>query len=227
MAISFWKKLPFSLGFRSASIWDNSYWFWGTSLSYFLYNKIEFIWHIIETISYQQTKLWKFDVSKMTSIIRLRPLSGGAHSETPHCHLLEVDQFTFLLDVGWDSKFSPEIIEELRKVTNRIDAVLITYPDQLHIGALPYLVGKLGLSCPIYATVPVHKMGQMFLYDIYQARCVVTFSCNSIISICFRKLLCFSFLSRHCMEEFDLFTLDDIDKAFDIIIQVKYNQVYL
>ena len=25
-----------------------------------------------------------------------------------------------------------------------------------------------GLSCPIYATVPVYKMGQMFLYDVYQ-----------------------------------------------------------
>jgi len=36
------------------------------------------------------------------------------------------------------------------------------------LGALPYLVGKMGLSCPIYATVPVYKMGQMFLYDTYQ-----------------------------------------------------------
>ena len=36
------------------------------------------------------------------------------------------------------------------------------------VGALPVAVGKLGLSCPIYATVPVYKMGQMFLYDLYQ-----------------------------------------------------------
>ena len=36
------------------------------------------------------------------------------------------------------------------------------------LGALPVAVGKLGLSCPIYATVPVYKMGQMFLYDLYQ-----------------------------------------------------------
>ena len=35
-------------------------------------------------------------------------------------------------------------------------------------GALPVAVGRLGLSCPIYATVPVYKMGQMFLYDLYQ-----------------------------------------------------------
>ena len=68
----------------------------------------------------------------------------------------------------------------------------------VHLGALPYLVGKLGLKCPIYATIPVYKMGQMFMYDLYQ--------------------------SRHNCEEFDLFTLDDVDAAFDLIIQVKYSQ---
>ncbi len=50
----------------------------------------------------------------------------------------------------------------------QIDAVLLTYPDPLHLGALPYLVGHCGLSCPIYATIPVYKMGQMFMYDLYQ-----------------------------------------------------------
>lgn len=38
----------------------------------------------------------------------------------------------------------------------------------MHLGALPYLVGKCGLNCPIYATIPVYKMGQMFMYDMYQ-----------------------------------------------------------
>jgi hypothetical protein len=79
-----------------------------------------------------------------------------------------------------------------------IDAVLLSYPDPLHLGALPYAVGKLGLSCPIYATLPVYKMGQMFMYDLYQ--------------------------SHHNMENFELFSLDDVDAAFDKIIQLKYNQ---
>jgi len=34
----------------------------------------------------------------------------------------------------------------------------------------------------------------------------------------------FLFQSRHNMEEFELFTLDDVDAAFDKIIQLKYNQ---
>ena len=59
-------------------------------------------------------------------------------------------------------------------------------------------MGKLDLKCPVYATSPVYKMGQMFMYDLYQ--------------------------SRHNGEEFSLFTLDDVDAAFDLIIQVKYSQ---
>merc|ERR1712127_228958 len=88
-----------------------------------------------------------------------------------------------------------EFINNLKKVVPKIDAVLLSYPDCPHLGALPYAVGKLGLSCPIFATVPVYKMGQMFLYDLYQ--------------------------SRHNMEDFDLFTLDEVDRAFDMITQAS------
>jgi len=135
----------------------------------------------------------------MTSIIKLLPLSGGG-DESPHCYLLEVDGFNFLLDCGWDEKFSMEYIKELKKHVSKIDAVLLSYPDCMHLGALPYLVGKLGLTCPIYATVPVYKMGQMFLYDIHQA--------------------------RHKIEEFDLFTLDEVDQSFEQITQLKHNQPF-
>lgn len=51
---------------------------------------------------------------------------------------------------------------------HQVDAILLTYPDHIHLGALPYLVGKGILNCPIYATIPVYKMGQMFMYDLYQ-----------------------------------------------------------
>jgi len=133
----------------------------------------------------------------MTSIIRMTPLSGGG-DESPHCHLLEVDGFNFLLDLGWSESFDMEFINNLKKVVPKIDAVLLSYPDCPHLGALPYAVGKLGLSCPIYATVPVYKMGQMFLYDVYQA--------------------------RHNIEDFSLFTLDEVDASFEKITQLKYNQ---
>lgn len=133
----------------------------------------------------------------MTSIIKLQPFSG-VYGEGPHCYLLIVDEFRFLLDCGWDEHFSMAFIKELKKVLPQIDAVLLSYPDHMHLGALPFVVGKCGLNCPIYATIPVYKMGQMFMYDLFQ--------------------------SRHNTEEFDLFTLDDVDAAFDKIIQLKYNQ---
>ncbi|XP_053394070.1 cleavage and polyadenylation specificity factor subunit 2-like [Mercenaria mercenaria] len=133
----------------------------------------------------------------MTSIIKLQPLSG-AQDEGPPCYLLQVDEFRFLLDCGWDEDFSLPVIKEIKRNLHKVDAVLLTYPDQLHLGALPYLVGKCGLSCPVYATVPVYKMGQMFMYDLYQ--------------------------SRNNSEDFELFTLDDVDVAFDKIIQLKYSQ---
>ena len=52
-------------------------------------------------------------------------------------------------------------------ICSKLDAVVLTYPDLYHLGAIPYLVGKGHLTCPIYATMPVHKMGQMFMYDVF------------------------------------------------------------
>ncbi|XP_067012309.1 probable cleavage and polyadenylation specificity factor subunit 2 [Anabrus simplex] len=133
----------------------------------------------------------------MTSIIKVHVISG-AMDESPPCYMLQVDDFRILLDCGWDENFDQEFMRELKRHVHQIDAVLLSYPDPLHLGALPYLVGKCGLNCPIYATIPVYKMGQMFMYDLFQ--------------------------SRHNMEDFELFTLDDVDAAFDKIVQLKYNQ---
>ncbi|XP_064621428.1 cleavage and polyadenylation specificity factor subunit 2-like [Lineus longissimus] len=133
----------------------------------------------------------------MTSIIKLHCFSG-VQGESAPCYMLQVDEFRFLLDCGWDEDCNPETLKEVKKHLHQIDAVLLSYPDALHLGALPHLVGRCGLSCPVYATIPVYKMGQMFMYDYYQ--------------------------SRHNTEEFDLFTLDDVDAAFDKIIQLKYSQ---
>lgn len=133
----------------------------------------------------------------MTSIIKFTALSG-AKTESPPCYLLQVDDFCFLLDCGWDERFNTTVIENIKRHIHQIDAILLSHPDVVHLGALPYIVGKLGLKCPAYATVPVYKMGQMFMYDLYQ--------------------------SHHNSEEFDLFSLDDVDTAFDQVVQVKYSQ---
>jgi len=113
------------------------------------------------------------------------------------CYLLQIDDFNILLDCGWDERYDENMLAPLKNVVADIDAVLLSHPDLAHLGALPYAVGKLGLNCPVYCTLPVWKMGQMFLYDAYQT------------------------MSAY---DFNGFTLDDVDAAFDKCKQLKYSQ---
>lgn len=50
----------------------------------------------------------------MTSIIKLSVMSG-AHDESPPCYLLQVDDFTFLLDCGWDGHTTEDLLQPLKK----------------------------------------------------------------------------------------------------------------
>lgn len=51
---------------------------------------------------------------KMTSIIKLQALSG-AMDESPPCYLLQIDEVKILLDCGWDEKFDPNFIKEVKR----------------------------------------------------------------------------------------------------------------
>lgn len=84
------------------------------------------------------------------------------------------------------------------QIIDKVDAVLISHADPAHLGALPYLAGSLKMQAPVYVTVPVHKMGQMFMYD--------------------------QFLSRQQSSNFEAFSLDDVDSAFQRMRQLKYQQ---
>jgi cleavage and polyadenylation specificity factor subunit 2 len=129
--------------------------------------------------------------------IAVTPLYG-VHGEQALCYLLEMDGCRILLDCGWDDAMSPETLAPLAAIAPTVNAVLISHPDTAHLGALPYAFGKLGLDCRVYATLPVHKMGMMFMYDHY--------------------------LARAADADFDLFTLDDVDTAFGAFVPVRYVQ---
>lgn len=137
----------------------------------------------------------------MTSIIKLTCLSGGQDC-SPSCYLLQIDQFKCLLDCGWDEKFTLSIVDEIGKHFRTLDAILLNYPEPRHVGALPYLVKKYGVPCPIYATRPVTLMGQMFMTDLL--------------------------LSKLNNQEFDLYSLEDIKKAFENekIVHLNFNQTF-
>ncbi|KAA3681272.1 cleavage and polyadenylation specificity factor subunit 2 [Paragonimus westermani] len=132
-----------------------------------------------------------------TSIIKLHTLSGVGEGGPP-CYLLQVDEFHCLLDCGWCPVANPDYVKKLSQWARHIDAVLLSHQGLRHLGLLPYLVGSCGLKCPVYATTPVYKMGQLTLYDFYQ--------------------------SMWASEDFSAFTLDDVDAAFDLVTQVKYHQ---
>ncbi len=68
----------------------------------------------------------------MSAILKYTPLYG-TKNEGAVCSILEVDDFCILLDCGWDDKFNVETLEPLKPWLSRIDAVLISHPDILHL----------------------------------------------------------------------------------------------
>ena len=98
--------------------------------------------------------------------ISFRPLCGVKDAE-PLCSILKIEGRTILLDCGWTDDFDVSLIEPLRDVARDVDAVLVSFADFDHIGALPYAVAHFGLDAPIYATIPTYQMGGILLRDAY------------------------------------------------------------
>lgn len=48
----------------------------------------------------------------MTSIVKFTPVSG-VKDEAPLCYMLDIDNFRFMLDCGWDEDCSMDFIERL------------------------------------------------------------------------------------------------------------------
>lgn len=97
------------------------------------------------------------------------PFLGGKSDEGV-CSLLEVNGFNILLDCGVGSRSSMELLSSLQSHLSAreatLDAILITHADMQHMGSLPVVLGKQGFSgCRVFCTLPVHKFGQMLLYD--------------------------------------------------------------
>ncbi|KAJ7969356.1 Cleavage and polyadenylation specificity factor subunit 2 [Quillaja saponaria] len=133
----------------------------------------------------------------MGTSVQVTPLCG-VYNENPLSYLVSIDGFNFLIDCGWNDHFDPSLLQPLSRVASTVDAVLLSHSDTLHLGALPYAMKQFGLSAPVYSTEPVYRLGLLTMYDQY--------------------------LSRKQVSEFDLFTLDDIDSAFQSITRLTYSQ---
>ncbi|KAA8533716.1 hypothetical protein F0562_031233 [Nyssa sinensis] len=135
----------------------------------------------------------------MGTSVQVKPLCG-VYNENPLSYLVSIDGFNFLVDCGWNDHFDPSLLRPLARVASSIDAVLLSHSDTLHLGALPYAMKQLGLSAPVYSTEPVYRLGLLTMYDHY--------------------------LSRKQVSDFELFTLDDIDSAFQNVTRLTYSQNY-
>jgi cleavage and polyadenylation specificity factor subunit 2 len=142
----------------------------------------------------------------MSNSIQFTPLSGS-QDEGPLCYLLEIDDIRILLDCGWDVEFNPDRLHNLKRyqiesnvrIARDIDVVLLSHADLAHIGAYPYASAKLGLSAPVYCTLPVQNMGRVCLLDSLASKC------NE--------------------EKFDLFSYTDVNGAFDRINSLRFSQI--
>ncbi|OZJ06761.1 hypothetical protein BZG36_00414 [Bifiguratus adelaidae] len=133
----------------------------------------------------------------MTSYIKFTALTG-TKTEAPLCYLLEIDEAKILLDCGWTDSFNVEDLKALRRIAKQVDALLISHADVAHLGAYPYARSHLGLTCPVYGTLPVASMGKLCMYDLYQSK-------------------------RNEMN-FDVFSLEDVENAFDRMVSLRYSQ---
>lgn len=75
---------------------------------------------------------------------------------------------------------------------------MLSHSDLPHLGAYPYARSHLGMTCPVYSTIPIVNMGRICLYDLYQAKTDEL--------------------------DFKTFSLEDVDNAFDKITSLRYSQ---
>lgn len=55
----------------------------------------------------------------MPSIIKFQTISG-AFNDDPLCYILQLDEYKFLLDCGWNESFSKNIADEYKKYIKMI-----------------------------------------------------------------------------------------------------------
>jgi hypothetical protein len=102
--------------------------------------------------------------------ITVTPLIGaGTHGGGARSCLLHLGRgdglrpVRILVDCGWDAQFKQSSVARLKQAVlskeEPIDLILISFGDLEHIGALPLVVGRLGLKVPVFCTLPTRSMG--------------------------------------------------------------------
>mmetsp|Transcript_10206 Transcript_10206/g.17067 ORF Transcript_10206/g.17067 Transcript_10206/m.17067 type:complete len:313 (+) Transcript_10206:51-989(+) len=155
--------------------------------------------------------------STKSTTISVTPLTGG-RNEDGVCALLEIGGARLLLDCGCSSQTKMDHLSSIvhgLKERGGVNAILISHADIHHMGAVPVFLGRQGLNVPIVCTTPVYKFGQIVLYDFAMNKAMEGIESDSNSSIN---------TASASSSSTGFYDFDDIDRAFENHIIVKFNQ---
>ncbi|CAK9052951.1 unnamed protein product [Durusdinium trenchii] len=77
------------------------------------------------------------------------------------CSILKLGGLTVLLNCGWTESLDPKLLIPLIPHLQELDLIVLTHSDVRHLGALPYVLTKYPVSCPVVCTEPVCRLGEL------------------------------------------------------------------
>ncbi|CAJ1452220.1 unnamed protein product [Effrenium voratum] len=77
------------------------------------------------------------------------------------CSILKLGGLTVLLNCGWTESMDPKLLTPLIPHLHELDLIVLTHADVKHLGALPYVLTKYPVSCPVLCTEPVQRLGEL------------------------------------------------------------------
>jgi len=118
------------------------------------------------------------------------------------CHLLTVGSLRLLLDCGIDESYSSSHLDLLLSTlrSHPVDYILLSHSALSQVGALPYLQsqGVLDSGVKLMSTSPTSKMSYLTLYEY--------------------------FIQRKELDDFSLFSLQDVEKVFEKVELLSFNE---
>mmetsp|Transcript_112966 Transcript_112966/g.364716 ORF Transcript_112966/g.364716 Transcript_112966/m.364716 type:complete len:883 (-) Transcript_112966:346-2994(-) len=77
------------------------------------------------------------------------------------CSILKLGGVTVLLNCGWTESLDPKLLAPLIPHLPDLDLIVLTHADLKHLGAVPYLLTKYSIACPVICTEPVCRIGEL------------------------------------------------------------------
>ncbi|CAK0856727.1 unnamed protein product, partial [Prorocentrum cordatum] len=77
------------------------------------------------------------------------------------CSVLKLGGVTILLDCGWTEALDPKLLAPLIPHLGELDLILLSQADFKHLGAIPYLLTKYNITCPVVCTEATCRLGEL------------------------------------------------------------------